>query len=146
MLVTARDRSGNAASGSVAFTIDRIPPVVEILSPPAGVSLPSALPFSIAFRTRDNDGATGDVLHEVVRLDGCTIYDGFAYGDQDGLLGDETLVLDREELCRISNLCGFGRLQDPEIRIEARDCGGNVGFAARTLRGSLALRPGVCAQ
>jgi hypothetical protein len=59
-------------------------------------------------------------------------------------LTDEVLNLTQVELCRVTALCGFTVLTDPEIRIEAVDCGGNVGSDAHRFAGSVFLRPGVC--
>ena len=106
--------------------------------------LPATGPLSILFRDSDDDGAAGGVVHEVIKLQGCPIFDGFTYGNEDGLLSVESITLGLGDLCRAAALCGFTVLSQPEIRVEATDCGGNVGFAARHLTGSLALRPGIC--
>ncbi len=145
VVVTAMDTSGNAATAAVDFTIDIVPPVVQLLSPSQNdFVLPRGLPFAIRFKDGDDDGATGGVVHEVVKLQGCPIYDGSTYGNRDGLLSDETLQLDSVELCRIAAQCGFTELVNPELRVEATDCGGNVGFAGETLPGSIRLLGGIC--
>jgi len=145
--VAASDGCGNASSGSVDFTIDLRAPTVRILGPPdGGLSLPATLPFRIAFTAADDDGAAGGVVHEIIKLQDCVIYDGSTYGDGDGLLSDESVTLDVPELCRISALCGITNLTRPTIRAEATDCGGNRGSAARTFPGSVTLFPGLCAR
>ena len=147
VMLTVTDGSGNSAEDSVTFTIDSVPPVVEILSPPDQTLLPQyGVSLSMAFLSHDDDGAEGDVVHEVVRLAGCTILDGNSYGNGDGLLSDENIDITQAEMCRVSELCGFDVLHQPELRVEATDCGGNVGFDSHTLRGSVMLVPGVCDQ
>ncbi len=145
VMLTASDVTGNAISDGVAFTIDTKPPSVQLLAPPEHTVLsPMALPLSVVVASSDDDGATGGVVYEVVKLDGCLIYDGWSYGDQDGLLSDEAIALTRAELCRISVLCGFTELERPELRVEATDCGGNVGSDGHRLAGDIRLRPGPC--
>lgn len=145
VVLTVADRSVNAASASADFAIDTVPPLVELLSPLPGAEVfPGGLPFDVIFQDADDDGATGAVVREVVRLQDCSIYDGATYGDRDGLLSDESLQLTPAELCRIAAECGFTRLDNPELRVEATDCGGNVGSARRTLLGSLRLVGGIC--
>jgi hypothetical protein len=153
VILTAVDSSGNGGSASVAFTIDTIAPSVALLQPRGGaVLLPGTFPFTVVFHASDDDGAAGAVLHEVVKLQSepgaayCVIYDGATYGNGDGLLSDETLTVSVGELCRLAAVCGFASLNKPEIRVEAMDCGGNVGFDAHRFSGSvLPLRPGMCA-
>jgi N-acetylneuraminic acid mutarotase len=143
--MVAKDNSGNAATAAVDFTIDTKPPVVELLSPPnRALLVPSVLPFNVVFRDRDDDGAPGEALQEIVKLDGCTMFDGLTYGNRDGLLSDETLSVGQDELCRAAARCGFTSLSQPELRVEATDCGGNVGVASHHFAGSISLRPGIC--
>ncbi len=143
--INVSDSSNNSASDSVQFTIDTIPPVITIIDPKNRTLLiPTMLPFNITLQTSDDDNATGGVVHEVIKLNGCVIYDGFTYGDGDGLLTDEVVEISQEELCRLSDLCGFTELNNPEIRVEAIDCGGNVGFVSEIFPGGGKLRPGIC--
>lgn len=149
--LTVSDSSDNAAVASDLFTIDLIPPTVQIQDPPAGhVIVPSAIPMALLFTTSDEDGAAGGVIHEVVKLQDhpggayCAVYDGWDYGDGDGLLTDESLDLSVGEFCRLAKLCGFTTLSRPEIRVEAEDCGHNWGVATRRLEGALRLWPGLC--
>lgn len=86
---------------------------------------------------RDDDGATGGVVHESMKLSGCTFLDGATYGDGDGLPSDETIELTVGELCRIATLCGFTSLDQPVLSVEATDCGSNVGTGTRTFEGGL---------
>ena len=145
--LTVKDASGNAATASVDFTIDTTPATVQLVAPAEGTLLvPSTQPISILFRDGDDDGAAGGVVHEVIKLQGCPIFDGQTYGDKDGLLSDETLTLGSAELCRAAQACAFTTLTNPGLTVEATDCGGNVGLASRTLAGSLALRPGLCGR
>ena len=145
IILTASD-SNNSASDTVFFTIDTMPPVINILEPPPNrtIAIPTSLQFSLGFNTSDEDNATGGVVHELIKLNNCTIYDGLSYGNGDGLLSDESVWINQTELCRISDICGFTVLNQPVIRIEASDCGGNIGFVSHKLNGSMALRPGVC--
>jgi hypothetical protein len=145
--VTASDPSENRTADSVPFTIDTAPPLVRILSPSGhSASLPGGLPFTLAFEATDDDGAAGKIVHERTLLDGCVTHDGRTYGDGDGLLSDETIELTVAELCRIAARCGFTNLHQPEVRVEALDCGGNLGFDTRALPGSLMLVPGICGR
>jgi hypothetical protein len=142
---TATDSSGRSAMGSVDFTIDTVPPVARIQAPSeSAIVLPGMLPVDLLCGSTDDDGARGDVVHEVLKLQGCVAYDGATYGDDDGLLSDESIRLGQAELCRIAAECGFQVLVQPEIRVEATDCGGNVGSASIKLRGSLSFLPGLC--
>lgn len=53
------------------------------------------------------DGSLRDVVHEVLKLAGYTVYDGNAYGDNDGLLSDESLPVTKAEMGKIARQCGF---------------------------------------
>jgi hypothetical protein len=119
--------------------------VVTITSPASGGAiLPGTLPLSIVFASSDDDGASGDVVHELIRIQGCVAFDGATYGNRDGLLRDETIVLNGTELCRIATTCGFTEIDDPELRVEATDCGGNTGVATVRFHGRVALTPEAC--
>lgn len=141
---TATDAVGNGASDTVTFTIDRIAPAVTVLVDDLRWLLPSGRPLASVFASGDDDGAGDGVVHEALELAGCRIYDGATYGDADGLLSDETVVLDLAEVCRLAARCGWTSLESPEFAAEATDCAGNVGRDARVLPGSLALLPGAC--
>jgi hypothetical protein len=135
--LTVDDDGGNQVTDSVGFTIDTVPPVVEWLGLPDRISV---RPFNLTFSASDDDGAAGEVVHEVMKLSGCVIYDGATFGpDPDGLLSDDVLVFEPSELCRIRSECGFDILVNPELRVEATDCGDNVGHDARTMSGRLDL-------
>lgn len=131
------DVAGNSASASTAFRIDLVPPDVALVEPPPSLVRPPAVPFAVVFGSTDDDGAAGGVTHEWVTLNGCVIFDGATHGDGDGLLSDESVVIDERERCRILSKCGFGRLDSPTIAVYASDCGGNTGSATRSWRGSL---------
>ena len=83
-------------------------------------------------------------MHEVIFLDGCPIYDGATYGNRDGLLTDESVPLNRASLCRARQVCGRSSWTNPILRVEATDCGGNIGAAQIVVPGGLAIRPGEC--
>jgi hypothetical protein len=141
------DEAGRMASDAVSFTIDLDPPSVDLLRPRRDTILVEDTPFDIVFESDEDDLAAGGVIHEVVTMEGCPIYDGADYGDGDGLLSDETLVVDRSELCRISDTCGFDLLEDVTLVVEVTDCGGNVGRAGTTYRGGpLRLRTESCTE
>jgi hypothetical protein len=141
------DSSGNQAVRMQSFTIDKIPPTVTLLEPADGFVLSGEnIPFNIIFESNDIDGANGDVLHEFVTFDGCTVYDGYLFGDNDGHLSDEVLIVDAAELCRIGDLCGFPVLDEPVLTVSATDCGANVGTDSHTLQGTIRLRSGFCDQ
>jgi N-acetylneuraminic acid mutarotase len=142
--LTATDVGGNAASDTVAFTIDTVPPIVKLVGGTGGSPLSTRIPFTVALLSSDDDGASGDVVHEVVKLNGCVAFDGLTYGDQDGLLSDEVMRLTNAELCRIFTACGFRGLLDAEVRAEATDCGGNVGSAVEIVPGKLRVKSGTC--
>lgn len=142
---TATDEAGNASSDTVAFTVDTVPPTVEIVEPMNGTWLVGGtLPLSVVLRSGDDDAAAGGVVRERLYLEGCLLYDGATHGDGDGLLTDETIAFDRAELCRLAAECGWSRLVSPTLRFTATDCGGNVGADTVGFRGSLNLRPGIC--
>ena len=106
--------------------------------------LPSSLPLSVLIESEDDDGAAGGIVRESIFLDACLIFDGLTYGDGDGRLADETIVLDVETLCRAASACGFDVLDHPQLALDAADCGGNHDLASVGLRGAISLRPGVC--
>jgi hypothetical protein len=144
--VTATDAVGNTLSDSVSFTVDKVAPEVTFLEPVDQTFLvPSLFPLGVVVAASDEDGASGAVVREKLFIEGCLVYDGAAMGDFDGLLTDETIEINQQELCRIASQCGWSKLSQPTIRFEATDCGGNLGFDEVRLRGSLALRPGMCA-
>ena len=126
-------------------TFDTQEPVVQILTPESRTYInPSELPFTMFFEASDGDGSGGGVLYERVLLDDCVMYDGNLYGDGDGLLSDEVLEFSTAELCRLADRCGWTTLEQPVLRIEASDCGGNVGFDERGLLGRVQLIPDNC--
>jgi hypothetical protein len=143
--LTVTDPSGNSAQDSVSFTIDTVAPVVEVIRPEDGHYInPSHLPVSLFLFTSDDDGAAGGVVHERVYVDDCLVYDGFTYGDGDGLLTDEHIEFSTAELCRLDEICNWHELIEPVVRAEADDCGGNTGFDLYEFLGSIQLRPGEC--
>lgn len=147
VLLHVIDPAGNFADSSVAFTIDGVPPTVAIDAPDGTTVLrPERLPFAVVFHDADDDGAAGAVVHELVKLQGCTLYDGSEFGDRDGLLSDEALLVGAGELCRLAAKCGLGVLSNPELSVEATDCAGNRAVASRHLTGTIALRPGLCGK
>lgn len=122
-------------------------PYVEIVRPVDRTLLaPSILPMGILFSSGDDDGAAGEVVHEVIKLQGCTLFDGRTYGDRDGLLSDESVQLTQATLCSLFERCGLSVLSQPERRIEALDCGNDVGSDTHTFGGSLTLIPGICGR
>lgn len=131
VIVTGTDRSGNSTSSHTNFTIDKVAPLTSVS-------------IDLKIISTDDDGAAGGVLHEQMYLDGCLLYDGATYGDGDGLLSDESLSLDHTALCRAALLCGVTQWNRPLIRIEARDCGDNLGVAERRLPGKHGVKPGTC--
>lgn len=144
--VTGTDGYGNpSAPATVDFTIDTVPPVVRIVAPlpNARLAIP-LLPISMVMSATDDDGAAGDVVHEVITIDSCVVYDGDTYGNGDGRLVDESIEVTVEELCRIAAQCGFTVLNAPSIGAEATDCGGNVGRGGVRLAGVVRLLPGLC--
>lgn len=143
--VTATDAAGNTFSDAVSFTLDTVAPEVTFLEPADQTFLvPSLFPLGVVVAASDEDGATGEIVRERLFIEGCLVYDGAAIGDFDGLLTDETIEINPQELCRIAFRCNWSKLSQPTIRFEATDCGGNLGFDEVRLRGSLALRPGMC--
>lgn len=125
--LTVSDTSGNVGiSAAVSFTVDTVPPAVAIVADPATFQLPQIVPFSSLFTSGDDDGASGSVVHESVAVDGCVVYDGFSYGDRDGLLGDEAVSNGDMALCDIARACGRRRWTNPVVTVTAADCGGNA--------------------
>lgn len=138
------DPSENAASAEVAFTIDLVTPVVEFVGDVRQLAFPTSVAFPELFATGDADGAAGGIVHEVLLVDDCTLYDGDSYGDRDGLLSDEQLDLDRQALCELAERCGTRRWQDPVVEARATDCGGNTAAASFVLPGGHQLVDGAC--
>jgi hypothetical protein len=142
LAASAVDPSGNASRAEVPFTLDLVAPQVTILEPAPRQKF--VLPLPVRFESTDRDGAAGEVVHEVVLLDGCVAWDGATVGDGDGLLSDETLVLDQAVLCGIASRCGVRAWKNPELAVVATDCGGNAGRAATRLRGGYTLPDAAC--
>lgn len=125
--------------------IDQSKPTLAVNSPVGQQNItPSSVPFSVVFTAQDNDAAGGGVVHEVLKLAGCTVYDGYAYGDNDGLLSDESMSVTKAEMGKIATPCGFTELNRPALTVEATDCAGNVGIGSFTCNGSLKLVPWAC--
>ena len=99
-----------------------------------------SIPITTRFTTADDGSAAS---REVVKLQGCTIYDGTTIGDRDGLLSDEPIQLDEYKLCQFMASCNFPVLQDPTIRVEVREASGNAGFDRHIIRKRL-LKTEVC--
>lgn len=142
LAASAVDPSGNASRVEVPFTLDLVAPQVTILEPEPRQKL--VLPLPVRFESTDRDGAAGEVVHEVVLLDGCVAWDGATVGDGDGLLSDETLVLDQAVLCGIASRCGVRAWKSPQLAVVATDCGGNAGRVETRLRGAYALPDAAC--
>ncbi len=131
--LTVSDPGGNTAPpSSVAFTIDTVPPKAVILADRRLWGFPRFIPFDTFMATSDDDGASGGVVHESVAVDGCVVFDGLTYGDQDGLLPDEVVPLNEDTACRLVRLCGRRTWINPVIEVRATDCGGNTGVASMT--------------
>lgn len=143
--LTVKDNALNQAQDDVSFTIDLVPPAVAIITPPLDQTgtTPLQYPIQIAFTASDNDGASGGIVHEIMQLQGCTIYDGNTYGDDDGLLSDELFQLTKYKLCQLMTGCHFLVLDLPRIRVEATDACGNVSARERIIRRRL-LKTEVC--
>jgi hypothetical protein len=144
VVLQVTDGSGNTSTDRVSFTIDTIPPVVEIQEQEDGKLFPRTIPFQVLFVATDDDGAAGGPVHETVLLDDCTLFDGWTYGNGDGLLQDEILVVDMDLLCGIVETCGQSEWVQPTITVAVTDCGGNTGYDSRTMPGSIQVREGVC--
>jgi len=144
VVITARDDSLNEASDAVLFTIDTVPPSVVFAPRPERMLVPATRRFTEVFSAGDADGATGEVLHEVMYFDDCLIYDGATYGNRDGRLIDEQITRQDRPACRASEFCGQRQWTDPVIRITASDCGGNVGVATHTIEGDFSLTEAAC--
>ncbi len=142
LVASAVDPAGNASRVEVPFTLDLVAPQVTLLEPEPRQKF--VLPLEVRFESADRDGAAGEVVHEVVLLDGCVAWDGASVGDGDGLLSDETLVLDQAVLCGIAARCGVRAWKNPELAVVATDCGGNAGRAATRLRGAYTLPDAAC--
>lgn len=144
--VTGRDGSGNSIQDRVAFVVDTRPPTVQWAPTASTWVLPSLRPFSSMWSSSDDDGAAGGIVRETLSIDGCVVYDGATYGNRDGRLSDESLVLDVSELCRLASNCGFSRIDRPEVRLDAWDCGGNRGSDSVRLRGGLRVAADRCPE
>ncbi len=142
LVASSVDPAGNASRVESSFTLDLVAPQVAILEPEDRSRL--TLPLEVRFEATDSDGAAGEVVHEVVLLDGCVVWDGATFGDGDGLLSDETLAVDEAALCGVAARCGTRAWKNPELAVTATDCGGNAGRAARRLRGAYALGDTAC--
>ena len=131
LTATAVDSFGNAASDEVALTIDLIPPTVEIGDVDQVVD--QGMTLGEFFTAADEDGASGGVVRERILLgDACLLLDGATFGDGDGLLSDEPVTLTPQDIrnvaatCASDGLIGQGKTR-VTVRVEATDCGGNIG-------------------
>jgi hypothetical protein len=136
VVLTARDGSGNDSMGTTSFAIDLEPPLTSIQVLKA--------PLRLVLASSDDDGATGDVVHESLYLDECALLDGSEYGDRDGLLSDETIEFDTSMICRAASLCGRNEWPNPTVTFEAEDCAGNRGSSGATIPRTLRALPGRC--
>ena len=130
--LSVADAEGNQATDSVAFTIDLIPPTVDAVTDSHEVALGQILSmgtFGDLFASDDTDGASGDVLAERIYLNGCLVLDGATDGDRDGLLRDDSVpALRATVLANVEACTGTSVVPNRgELRIEAEDCGGNLG-------------------
>ncbi len=128
VLLQVRDSQGRQAEDSTFFTIDRIPPAVELhpsLDDPQ--ILRRSIPLAPWITSTDDDLATGGVVRERIYVDGCLVLDGATDGDRDGLLTDESFALDDPLLCQARAECGLDRIRVPAVRLVVEDCGGNRG-------------------
>ena len=107
------------------------------------LALPAELPLSIDLEASDDDGASGGVLRESLRLGACPLFDGLTDGDRDGLLHDEQLRLGLDGLCQAVSRC---RIPDglTDLTYEVVDCGGNRGRDSR--RVELDLPRSICTR
>lgn len=142
--LTATDSSGNSSRATRFFTIDLVAPKVAFVILPNQWSFPKFIPFSQLFSDADDDGATGSVVHETVKVDGCLVYDGLTYGNGDGLLLDEKLPATEDEMCRLVRLCSKRDWRDPVIAVTATDCGGNSSTARMVVPGGYHVAPSRC--
>ena len=137
--LVARDTSGNEASFATRFTIDLVAPVARILDPrPGRFIAPRRLPLAVVLLSSDDDGATGEPVHERLLLDDCPLFDGATYGNADGRLTDEEIELDEALLCGLLAACRRAAVDQPVLRFEVTDCGGNSNVAEVPLRGGVA--------
>lgn len=143
--VMVTDDAGLTAGDQVNFTIDTTRPVVQITQPAIDqLGLPPVtIPINVKFTSADDDGASGGVVHEVLKLEGCVLRDGLTFGDRDGLLSDEVIQINKYELCQAMSRCGYQILNYPRLVVETTDCAGNVTSAARIIRKRL-LKTEVC--
>ncbi len=123
---------------------DDVPPAVAITAAQDRLLLDSSLPFASLFTAGDDDGFPGGVVRERAYWNDCLVFDGAAYGDGDGLLSDETLPVDYRTFCDAVERCGLRELDEASVRVEADDCAGNTGAAARTFDMVPALTPRAC--
>ena len=142
--VIAVDDAGNEGMDSVRFVLDKVPPVVHIIDLPKEIVIPQVTPFTSLFGTSDDDDALGDVVYERVLLDDCRVFDGFDYGNGDGLLNDESLTFDRATLCAALTRCSRTEFSEPVVTLYAEDCGGNATEASRRTRFDVAVHASDC--
>jgi len=136
VVLTVEDGSHNTASSSVDFMIDTQAPRVQILRPPdIGLGLPASLPFSIIFRADDDDdGATGGVVHEVVKVQGCVIYDGLTYGDGTACCQMSPCTWIKRRSAGLPSCAAFRLSRGPLCKSKLLTVGNNIGIARRTFR------------
>ncbi len=152
--VWATDSSGNNSDkDTVSFTIDKQSPVVNIIWPmPTGLTpLPHVIPFNLVFTSSDDDGAANGVEYEAVYIGDLSgdcpfpIYDGSSYGDMDGVLHDDNIMVNVSELCRIADLCDISVLHHPKFTVKVYDCAGNEGEdSIQFMDVHIKLKPGLC--
>jgi len=127
------DGSDNSRQFS-STVVDTTAPTVRITSPSQDQTgtWPITNTINVAFSASDT---AGGIAREVIKLQGCTIYDGDTEGDRDGLLSDEYIQLSKPKWCQFMTKCRFTTLEYPTLTVESTDaCGGNTGSAQRILR------------
>ncbi|UCF69153.1 MAG: hypothetical protein JSV80_07685, partial [Acidobacteriota bacterium] len=143
--LTVTDPTGNPAMDDVSFTIDLVAPTARMKPRPDEFIIPSTLPFTDLFEASDEDGASGGVVLEQVFLDDCLVFDGATYVEEpNGLLSDDTLEITRELLCEVVARCGLPGMDEPVVRVDAYDCGGNLGSSFRVIPVNPKLFPPAC--
>ncbi len=141
---SATDPGGNTASNLLDFTVDHVTPTATILPKSGQRQLSDLASFATFFTDSDDDGARGDVVQEILQVDDCWLYNGWHYGDGDGLLRDENPSSPGEFSCRLSNYCGRTVFENPTVTVRVSDCGGNEGTASVVIPGRYVVDASKC--
>ena len=148
---TATDAALNQRVAVQVVTVkDTTPPTVVMTQPNHDtLGLPSVnIPINVSFTSHDNCAAKSRDFVKLSSRDaapgtGCVLFDGNTWGDRDGMLSDESMQVNKYQLCQAMARCGMLVLYYPTLVAESTDPCGNTGSDRHIIRLRL-LKTEVC--